>query len=116
MSKTKKYETATELLARQTAEQAAEDARLEETGRAYALAWSAYEEARTRFMDMVLHGGTDVPLDERLGHDDLTDAERELILADREATVRMTWGMFQLAQFEYTLAVDGNTLVEQRRP
>ncbi|MGP6177853.1 hypothetical protein ACTU6U_11200 [Microbacterium sp. A196] len=83
---------------------------------AYAAAWSEYEAARSRFMDMMLNGGTEVPLDQRLGLDDITDTERELIRADRLMHAQSAWGLFQEAEGDYMNAVDLDDVPEQRLP
>lgn len=95
-----------------------EEFEIEEAKRAYDEAWRDYKGARSRFMDMVLNGGLDIPADQRLGHDDLTDTERELILADRQATVRNAWVLFQEAEARYDCActVDSHTEVKPRKP
>lgn len=87
-----------------------------EARRAYDEAWRDYKRARSRFMDMVLNGGDDVPVEQRIGHDDLTRMERDIILAEREQRARSAWELLQDAQFNYMLAVDPSVEVEPRKP
>lgn len=86
----------------------------DETRRAYDEAWRCYKKARSLFMDMILHGGSEIPVDQRIGHDDLTDMERRIILNEREQRVRSAWELFQDAEGEYACVVDIE--VESRRP
>lgn len=96
--------------------QAAEDALLDDAGRAYARAWKEYEAARSRVMHSLVYEEGSVAATDRVAHRDLTDEERADLTERRIRAAQSAWSEFQHAERMYVLAVDGNMPVEFRQP
>ncbi|MCK8608878.1 hypothetical protein [Agromyces sp. C10] len=96
--------------------QAAEDAIRKNNGRAYAEAWQAYEEARSRLMHSLVYEEGSVAATDRVAHRDLTGEERADLTERRIRGAQLAWAEFQTAERAYVFAVDGNMPVEFRQP
>ncbi|MTE22661.1 hypothetical protein [Microbacterium sp. ZXX196] len=95
---------------------AAEDALLEDTGRAYADAWSEYESARSRLMTSLVYEQGSVAATDRVAHHDLTGEERAELVERRIRAAQFAWSTFQEAERAYVLVVNDEVPVEIRQP
>ena len=116
---TKKQRKEVRRAERQAAEDdeiAAQDAELDASGREYARTWRAYEEARARLMQTIVHEVGSVANINGAAHRDLTDDEVSRVLIGRKRAAQWAWSEFQSAEAQYMIAVDGNMPVEFRQP
>ena len=95
---------------------AAEDAPLEISGRAYADAWTEYEEARSRLMYSLVYEEGSVAATNQVAHRGLTDEERVNLTERGIRAAQSPWSEFQRAERMHVVAIGGNIPVEFRRP